>query len=279
MLKSTFFARRITICQTKFRYMKKLLRLFCLLGWLALSGCLDITEEITIHEDDSGTWKSTSDMSAAIGMMKMMGGEQGDEMQNMKKDTVISFASFVDSIPDLTDAQKDILKKAELKISMDVPEEKMMLTIETPYDSPEEFNQLKALMGKVSGTVLGKQLTGLMPGEEKEEETEMADTTGQKGGDLSVYFDLSYEHGRISRKLNEEKYDGKDADQGLQMMKEMGGMGTPMMFRTIINLPRPATKAEGKNVQLSEDKQKITIENTLDDFFDEPGKFEFTIEY
>ena len=59
----------------------------------------------------------------------------------------------------------------------------------------------------------------------------------------------------------------------------MGQMGMPISFKTIINLPKPAKKAEGKGVKLSDDKKKITIEGTLDDFFEDPSQFEYEIEY
>jgi hypothetical protein len=47
----------------------------------------------------------------------------------------------------------------------------------------------------------------------------------------------------------------------------------------IINLPRPAEKAEGKNLKLSEDKLKVTVLSSLDDFFDNPESLEFKIKY
>jgi hypothetical protein len=59
----------------------------------------------------------------------------------------------------------------------------------------------------------------------------------------------------------------------------MASMGMTMNFKTIINLPRPAKKAEGKGIQLSNDKKKITIEGSLDDFLEDASKFEYEIEY
>lgn len=47
----------------------------------------------------------------------------------------------------------------------------------------------------------------------------------------------------------------------------------------VINLPRPATKAEGKYVKLSEDKMKVTISADIDDFFEDASAFEFKIKY
>ena len=45
------------------------------------------------------------------------------------------------------------------------------------------------------------------------------------------------------------------------------------------NLPKPAKKAEGKNVKLSEDKKKVTITTSAEDFFEDVSKLEFRIEY
>jgi len=53
----------------------------------------------------------------------------------------------------------------------------------------------------------------------------------------------------------------------------------PITIKTIYNLPKAATKAEGKGINLSADKRKVTIETTLDDFFDNPGLFEYEIEF
>lgn len=47
----------------------------------------------------------------------------------------------------------------------------------------------------------------------------------------------------------------------------------------IINLPKPAKKTEGKNVKLSDDKKKVTITSSAEDFFDDAAGLEFKIEY
>jgi hypothetical protein len=59
----------------------------------------------------------------------------------------------------------------------------------------------------------------------------------------------------------------------------MSQMGMSMNMKTVINLPKPAKKAEGKGVKLSNDRKKITIEGTLDDFFEDATYFEYEIEY
>ena len=64
----------------------------------------------------------------------------------------------------------------------------------------------------------------------------------------------------------------------MQGMKEMAGMG---MGKTtvIINLPNAAKKVQGAGVTLSEDKKKVTIVSSLEDFFDDAKKMEYRIEY
>jgi hypothetical protein len=59
----------------------------------------------------------------------------------------------------------------------------------------------------------------------------------------------------------------------------MAQMGMSVNMKTVINLPKPVKKAEGKGVKLSGDKKKITIEGTLDDFFEDGSYFEYNIEY
>ena len=56
-------------------------------------------------------------------------------------------------------------------------------------------------------------------------------------------------------------------------------MGLSMKANYVINLPRPAKTVEGKGIKLSEDKKTITISSDLDDFFDDPSKLEYKIEY
>jgi hypothetical protein len=96
---------------------------------------------------------------------------------------------------------------------------------------------------------------------------------------IEDYFTTSFSKGLLIKTLNKEKYAGVQNDEYLKGMKESAGMGMPMTTTYIINLPRPAKKTEGKNVKLSDDKKKVTIETDIDDFFDDPSKLEFRIEY
>jgi hypothetical protein len=56
-------------------------------------------------------------------------------------------------------------------------------------------------------------------------------------------------------------------------------MGASVKYNYIINLPTTAKKVEGKSVKLSQDKKKVTLSVSSEDFFDDPSKFEYKIEY
>ena len=73
---------------------------------LSLAGCLEITQELTIKEDGSGTFNVINDMSAMLGMMKQMGGDKPMEGTERAIDSTISMAEAADSIPDLSDEEK-----------------------------------------------------------------------------------------------------------------------------------------------------------------------------
>lgn len=93
------------------------------------------------------------------------------------------------------------------------------------------------------------------------------------------YYKYEFSEGELTRKLDKDKYAGVESDEFLKGMKEASSMGLSMKATYVINLPRPAQKAEGKSIKLSEDKKKVTITADLDDFFADPAKLEYKIKY
>jgi hypothetical protein len=47
----------------------------------------------------------------------------------------------------------------------------------------------------------------------------------------------------------------------------------------VIHLPKPAKKAEGAKIKLSDDKKTVTINATLSDLFNDPNSFAYRVEY
>ncbi len=250
--------------------MKKLLFSFFAATTLILAGCFETTDELTLNSDGSGTFTTTNDMSAVVGVAKQMGGKEAEKMEETKIDSTISMSTLVDSIATLTPEEKELMKTGIMHMDVDLKENKFKISMKFPFSKTNDIAKLSKLASKLMGETLKDKLGG--------EDMPMAKDMPEPSS-IDDYFDISYSNGEIKKKLNKEKYAGVESDEYLKGMKEAGGMGIPITSTQVINLPRPAKKVEGKNAKLSDDKMKVTVKADIDDFFDEPGKLEFKIEY
>lgn len=244
--------------------------IFCM---VALAGCFETIQELTIKEDGSGSIHNTTDMSAGIGMIKQFGGDKASEMDKLSTDTTILLESVIDSIPNLTPEEKSIVRRGSMGMNINMKDEKFIITLNFPFNKLEEIQMLNRLSARVMEESMKNKM-----GENKMSDS-MNMTDGPRASSVDDYFDINYANGLVSKKLNKEKYSSADNDEYLKGMQKMGETGAPMLSTFIINLPRPAKKVTGKNAEVSADKKKITIKNTIDDFFEEPSKIEFRIEY
>jgi hypothetical protein len=237
---------------------------------ILLTSCLETTQEITLSDDGSGTYVNTNNMGKILTIAKNMGAASSDKMPLQAIDTSISFALSADSIPGLSSEDKELLKKGTLHITMNMEDEKLITTMSFPFSTLDDIKKINSLSGKMMMQTMKDKMPGGMPG-------------GSEGlpepSSFDDYYTLEFSNGELKKKLNKEKYADVDKDEFLNGMKQAGAMGIPVTSTYIINLPRPAEKAEGKNVKLSEDKKKVTVLSTMDDFYDNPEKLEFKIKY
>ena len=250
--------------------MKKLLGSLLVSGLLILSSC-DTTREITLNENGSGTLVTTTDMSGLIGIAKMSGKDLDKEDKSI--DTTIALDKMVDSIPDLTSDEKALVKKGVLGLVMNMKEEKLVTRMEFPFDNSSQIKKLDEVSTKVMQQAMQKQAS-----EGKDDAPAIPEDQMPKAT-IDDYFTVTYEKGLIQRKHIPEKYATVGEDQGMQALKEVSAQGMPINTTLIFNLPKPAKKIEGKNAKLSEDKKKVTITTSIDDFFDDVTKLEFKVEY
>lgn len=250
--------------------MKKIL--FSLFAGCAilLSSCFETIQEITLSSDGSGTYVNTNDMGKVLTIAKNFGSGANEKIPKEVMDTSISFASTADSIPDLTAAEKELLKKGTLQIKMNMGEDQLITKMSFPFSSLNDIQKITALSGKMMMASMKDKMPGEMP---------MGAGEMPPPSSFDDYYTLEFSNGELKKKLNKEKYADVDKDEFLNGMKQAGAMGIPITSTYIINLPRPAEKAEGKNVKLSEDKMKVTVASTMDDFYDDPEKLEFKIKY
>jgi len=250
--------------------MKKLLGLLLIGGSLAMTSC-ETTREISFNQDGSGKLVTTTDMSSLIGIAKMSGKDM--EKEDKAIDTTIALETMVDSIPDLSTEEKELVKKGILGLNMNLKEEKLITKLEFPFSNAAQINKLDQVSAKVMQQAMKKQAESGAEGAPSIPDDEMPK------GSMDDYFTTTYGNGIIEKKHIPEKYATVGEDKSMQALKEMAGQGMPMNTTLIFNLPKPAKKAEGKNVKLSEDKKKVTITGSVDDFFDDVTKLEFKIEY
>src|SRR5688572_13673813 len=139
--------------------MKKLWGLLFIGSALALVSC-ETTREITLKADGSGTLVTTTDMSGLIAIAKMSG--QGKEIDSAEKsvDTTITLDKFVDSIPDLSPAEKELVRKGTLGLNLSMADEKLLTKLQFPFKSTSEIAVLDQLSSKVMQQAMKKQMDG-----------------------------------------------------------------------------------------------------------------------
>ena len=251
--------------------MKKICLFFLFSITLFLAGCLDTTQEITLNEDGSGVLKNTNDMSTLVGLLKQMG--QNDAMSRLEDRTVdstFSLAALIDSSTTLSAEEKALVSQGSMYLNIDMKAEKLINTMILPFSNPGDISKLNKISEKLMEEAMDKQI-GKMPEMSPEEMPEQSS--------LDDYFKIIYSKGLVTKYIDKEKYANAANDEYLKAIKEASAMGIPVTTTYIINLPVPAKKVEGKNVKVSKDKKQVTVKANIDDFFDDPEKFEFKIEY
>ncbi|MBL7731168.1 MAG: hypothetical protein JNM88_08330 [Chitinophagaceae bacterium] len=248
--------------------------LFISLAFLSLvfTSCLETTQEVNLKQDGSGTLVVKNDFSQAIGMAKTMGGTADLEKQGMEKmDTTFSLEQMAGEIPNLTDAERATVKKGTMAMKMDLEKELFVVEIALPFADANEL----AACNKLSAKLMSEAL-----------KSSMGEIAGQAGGDapgnittIDDYYIMSAEKGQLAKTLNKEMYAGVESDEGMKMLQQTAAMGLTMKSNYVINLPSPATEVTGKSAKLSDDKMKVTINVTIDDFFNDPSSLEYSVKY
>jgi hypothetical protein len=252
--------------------MKHILKGLVLLVTISLAGCLDTVQEITLQADGSGTMVNTTDMSATMAMAKQFGGNEMKELEKMEMDTVIMLSDMVDAMPDITAEEKAMLKDGTMRIRMNFKDEIFILGISNPFKNTGDVTKLNNITSKIFDQAMEQQMQAQsnLPG---------MDENTPKASSMDDYFETEFKKGKMVKTLNKAKYANANQDEYLKGMLDASGFGSPMKSTLVINLPTPLKKATGKNLAISDDKKKVTIATTIEDFYDSPEKMEFSIEY
>ena len=260
--------------------MKKFRLLLALLPVLGLTSCLEILEDVTVNENGSGEYLVSAEAGQIMNMVLSMGEDKDPAMTEKmkeKKDTSFSLLSTLKKDSVATPEEIELFKNSTVHLKMDI--ENSVFTMETrhPFTSPANFNKLKSALtalNKKTDNPINKLLGGGDNGEGDEDPMSGISGFGGEG------FDLVMNGNSITRTLNQAKLDELSKSAGMEGLDEQSKtMFETIKYKTVFHLPSAATVKDSKIMEVSEDRKRVSFENTLLQLFEDPKTFVFTINY
>lgn len=204
-----------------------------------------------------------------------------------RMDTTLSLKELRDTLKNLTDTEKKILENGSMRVRVNKDEEMFQIILSFPFSHSTDITSIRKLLEKRKPAIISRKMIDLAPRDKlSPEQLAMIneippDDQGADDLDMNLdkYYDFKYEKNKISRSLIREKFAEAKNDSALQSVMDMSKFSFPAKLKTIINLPGPAKKITGKNIIVSDDRKQILIKGTLNDFFEDPSKFEYEIDY
>ena len=241
-------------------------------------GCYEVTEDIAISQNGSGTYASKMDLSQLVEMMQSFG---GDEMKNegLDKvvDTVINLKTITDSVKDMSPELKKVLSNGKVRFQMNINEKIFKIDTDCPF---RNYDELQLLIGGNGGLSAMSQLMKTVMDKKDQAQEDAPDTAKDPDmGGISDVFDVVAKDGTISKKVNKAKYDALMSKPEMEQLKQGGSMGIEILYTTTIRLPRPVKTSDNPVVKLSDDKKTVTIKQNFLEVFESPDKFAYTITY
>ena len=254
-------------------------RFFLLLATvICCAGCYEVTEEIIINQNGSGSFSTKMDMGQMLEMIQSMAGEEelAKEGLNRVLDTTIFMRTMLDSAKELTADQKALLKDGKLNLQMNMKEKIFKTQVNIPFQG---YSSLQSLMSGSGNSMAG--LSELFKGVfDKGDQKPALDSPKEPGlEDMNSIFDVVIRDGLISKKVNTEKHKALVEKPELAQMKQMSSGGMEILYTTSIKLPRPVKKTDNPLIKLSDDKKTVTLKYNLLELFDHPEKFSYSIEF
>jgi hypothetical protein len=255
--------------------MKKLLIFLSLIA-VALTGCLDSEEDVTIQADGSGTFQNTIDMSGLFDMMQMAAMTDTSANSQLKSlsdkdiDSTVSLRSFTDTATTLTTQEKALLQNGTMHININQKEKIFKISMVYPFKKVDDLQKILELQQS------GK---GFNPFRKSQDSSALSSMDDKDFPTADQVMNITYKKGLIERKMDQQKIDSlknKEDSSGLQGMDEMMESVT---FGTVIHLPRAVKTATGDKLSVSDDKKTVRIKYTLADLKKNPKSLEFKVTY
>jgi len=252
--------------------------LFCF-TILFLSGCYDITEEVTIASSGKGVYMTNIDMGQMMSMIKTyaaMDSSRDLSVFDQNLDSTISLKSYADTAKEIDPEMRRLLSGATVRMVIQGDSSIFRITLKAPFESLGQLQKLQNQLSKAGG---GIQSIGMFLNAKGNDSSKGGNTTGMGPDHINDVLHTSWSANRISRTLDQQTYNNLMKDTLMQQAKQMASMMGEAKFKTIIHLPRPTKKVESKSSLLSDDRKTVTFDRSLSDIFDAPADFTFTIDY
>lgn len=247
-----------------------------------VSACVDMEENIVIHEDNSGVYSVSIDLGKMIKMISQMGEGGNSELKGLdKKDSAIYLKDLVLASDSLTPAEKELYKDGLVQIRSDEANEELKVIMTCPFKRISQLPEIKENFLKVMDKLKAFEKIVDKPKDPEKQENngEMAGKMLSPGSDNNYKF--TAEPGKIANTvINIEEYKKEVlSDSALINMQQLTGLLGEMTYKTRITTPGEIKKYSGNNAELSANKRIIVFKNTLTDMMENPQKLAYRVEY
>ena len=237
--------------------------LLLFIGFLtSLTSCM-FTEELSIHDNGSGTYAFKMDMSQMMESMKDMSNR--DSLKDPEVlDTIVLFKNILeekkDSISQLTKDEQILLEGLEdLKLHMQIDEKNGKMLMDFVLDF-KDISELKDMQNKIA------KAQALSDGKEQ-------DNSLKSKADVEYTFDgKTFRRSVIMKDLSEEKL--LEVEQSI---KQSSSFLEGSMYRVIYHFESEIDNVSFNGAVISDDQKTLTIEVPLDSVMKNPKWLDFEV--
>ncbi len=237
--------------------------LLLFIGFLtSLTSCM-FTEELSIHDNGSGTYAFKMDMSQMMESMKDMSNR--DSLKDPEVlDTIVLFKNILeekkDSISQLTKDEQILLEGLEdLKLHMQIDEKNGKMLMDFVLDF-KDISELKDMQNKIA------KAQALSDGKEQ-------DNSLKSKADVEYTFDgKTFRRSVIMKDLSEEKL--LEVEQSI---KQSSSFLEGSMYRVIYHFESEIDNVSFNGAFISDDQKTLTIEVPLDSVMKNPKWLDFEV--
>ena len=246
-----------------------------------ISACVDMEENIVIHEDNSGVYTISMDMGKMMKMINQMGGGNSSEMKALENlDSTVYLKESVLATDSLTAAEKELYKESFIHIHSDEAKEQMKITMTCPFKMLSQLPEIKENFFKALDKLKAfEKIAGKASDPEIQKDTETPGKVLTPGSNNNYTFTAV--PGKITNTVINAEGFKKEllSDSTMIAMQQLTAMMGEMTYKTTITAPREIKKYSGNNAELSGDKKMVIFKNTLTEMIEHPEKLEYQVEY